>query len=276
MHILQPDARKQIVLGFPSPGGACMSYETARALYRGTQRHDLALLLSVGSWDGFNNLWASALNLAEAGQATHFAMLHADIAPEEGWLDLLADELDRLGADLVSVAVPLKDGRGVTSSGIGDPADPWHPYRRFTVRELFDSSLPETFSAADAGHPGGIFLHNDGCWMCDLRQEAFRSTDAEGRLIADFHFPREVFRDGADGKFKVRAESEDWYFSRKLHELGIKSYITRKVRLTHAGGYAFSNVLPWGTYRHDLDTPGGKALEEASVARGQLSVAADN
>ena len=101
MHLHLPSsahARHKIVLGFPTPGGISMSFETARALYRGTQRHDLALLVSVGSWDGFNSLWANALNLAAAGEATHFAMLHADVAPQEGWLDILADELDRKSA----------------------------------------------------------------------------------------------------------------------------------------------------------------------------------
>ena len=259
--IAPPPPRKQIVLGFPSPGGACLSYETARALYRGSAKHDVALLLSVGSWDGFNNLWASALNLAEAGQATHFAMLHCDIAAEEGWLDILAEELERLDADMISAIVPLKDARGVTSSGIADPADRWHPLRRFTMCECF--RLPETFSAADAGHEGACLLHNDGCWMADLRQEKFRREYPDGRLVADFQFPREIFRDPADGKFHVRAESEDWFFSRRLFELGVKSYLTRKVRLTHAGGYSFSNVLPWGSYQHDQDTPAGRALNAA-------------
>ena len=185
----------------------------------------MALLLSVGSWDGFNNLWASALNLAEAGQATHFAMLHCDIAAEEGWLDILAEELERFDADMISAIVPLKDARGVTSSGIADPADRWHPLRRFTMCECF--RLPETFSAADAGHKGACLLHNDGCWMADLRQEKFRREYPDGRLVADFQFPREIFRDPADGKFHVRAESEDWFFSRRLFE-------PRRKELSHA------------------------------------------
>ncbi|MGD0781228.1 MAG: hypothetical protein ABSA30_00050 [Candidatus Aminicenantales bacterium] len=278
MHLHLPSsahARHKIVLGFPTPGGISMSFETARALYRGTQRHDLALLVSVGSWDGFNSLWANALNLAAAGEATHFAMLHADVAPQEGWLDILADELDRLQADLVSAIVPLKDARGVTSSGIGDPCDPWHPLKRFTMRELFAGEapnpkseirnkseiqnpkskiLPETFDAADAGFPGGILLHNDGCMMADLRNPIFRQENPDGTLIADFQFPRQVYRDLSDGLLHVRGESEDWYFSRKLHELGARTYVTRKVRLVHVGSHAWTNAVAWGTYEHDQDT----------------------
>ena len=230
-----------------------MPFATARSLYRASLRYDCAILASEGSWDGCNNLLANALNLYDAGQATHFAMLHADISADEGWVDVLYDELRRLRADLVSAVVPIKDHRGVTSCGVIDPKNQWNPLKRFTMREVFE--LPETFDAADAGFPGYGLLHNDGCMLLDLANPLFRARDEQGVLKASFDFPRQVIY--RDGHYDVRAESEDWYFSRMLHELGARSYITRKAKLVHVGNQVFSNALPWGSYAEgDEDTAG--------------------
>jgi hypothetical protein len=51
---------------------------------------------------GFDQLWAMALNHADAGEATHFAMHHDDVGTGPDWLGVLLAELDRLDADLVS------------------------------------------------------------------------------------------------------------------------------------------------------------------------------
>src|SRR5512146_50667 len=75
-------------------------------------------LCSSGTAKTFNRLWAAALTKAQRGKITHFAMLHSDIAPEPGFLDVLMEECCRLNADLVSAVIPLKDGRAVTSTAI--------------------------------------------------------------------------------------------------------------------------------------------------------------
>jgi hypothetical protein len=159
---------------------------------------------------------------------------------------VLPGDEDRLDADLVSAPVPIKDGRGVTSSGIGDPLDPWSPFRRFTVREL--ASMPETFDAAAAGYPGYPLLHNTGCFAVDLRRPVFRRTRPDGSLDLMFDFPRRVVR--IADRWVLQAESEDWFFSRKLHEAGGRSFITRKVRLAHVGQTGYSNHEPWGAYEN--------------------------
>ena len=56
--------------------------------------------------------------------------------------------------------------------------------------------------------------------------------DAESSGIADLSF--------------AQVEPEDWYFSRLLHELGLKVGCTRKVRLTHRGPHEFTNADVWG------------------------------
>lgn len=241
-----------ILIGFPYGGSPCMSFETARSLYRATNGiHRCGILGANGSWGNFNQILAKALNLAAKGEITHLAFLHADIAPEEFWVDILADELDRLDADMISVACPIKDTRGVTSCGIGNPRDRWHPLRRVTMEELWNK-LPATWNAADFGYPDYPLLHNDGCWLADLRKPVWSMTNAAGELVAFFDFPRRVIR--KDGEFVAEGESEDWFWSRRLHELGAKTYVTRKVALQHTGPYDFPNTGPWGTEQQDEGT----------------------
>ncbi len=251
IDLIAPIKRHRVLLGFPYAGTPCMGFNTARALYHSSQEHSAALLGAEGSWGNFNVCLAAALNMAASGEITHFAMLHADIAPEEWWLDKLLSEMDRTGVELLSVAVPIKDPRGVTSCGIGNPADRWHPLKRFTMEELYN--LPETFDAAGAGFPGYPLLHNDGCIVMDLRCKKFFATDDDG-LRAHFDFPRRIAKN-EDGTFTPQGESEDWFWSRRLHELGVVSAITRKVKLTHDCQFSFPNSGPWGTYANgDEDT----------------------
>lgn len=228
-----------------SPGslrGACLATDG---------RHEIEILLGSAAWDGFNGPWIDVLNQSKQGDGTHFAMLHSDISPDPGWLDVLMSEMEQLEADLISVIVPLKDDRGICSCGIGNPHNSWAPLKRLTMTEVM--ALPETINAYDLGYPGYALLHNNGCWLADLRRPIFHETDREGRLLAYFNFPREVRR-GPDGLFKVVGESEDWFFSRQLHYLKAKTYLTRKVILGHAGICLFPNNKVWGTNATDVES----------------------
>lgn len=245
-----PPVRHRVRIGLPGPS---FLWAAMQGVYTSSYHHEWSLSNSGSGWDDMNKLWAEALNSAEQGEITHFAMLHSDIGPDAGWLDTLLAECDRLDADLISVPAPLKDHRGVTSSGIGDPRNPWGPFKRFTVRELLE--MPETFDQADVGFAGYPLLHNTGCWVADLRKPLFYQADANGQLVADFNFPLTIMRDPETGRWTHRRESEDWYFSRKLHQLGAKTFITRKVRLVHHGGGSFRNDQAWGAYQNgDEDT----------------------
>lgn len=236
--------------------GRSFIWGSVKGGYQATKHHDIQIRTSGNGWNDFNNCWAQTLDEFEAGIVTHAAMLHSDITPEPGWLDVLVDDLDRLNADFVSAISPIKDRRGVTSSGIGNPRNRWVPWRRFTVRELcagqldgMDCQFGETFNAADVGYPGAILLHNTGCWVADLRNPKWLTVDETGCLEAFFDFPRRVSR-GKDGKWKGDCESEDWYISRKMHELGLKTYINRRVRCVHQGTAEYPSNEPWGTNFH--------------------------
>jgi hypothetical protein len=244
-------ARHKVRMAFP---GRNLIFGAAKGLMTASLgAHDVDLDQSGNGWDDMNILWLRALNDASRGKITHFAMLHSDVVPSIGWLDVLLNEQEDLGCDLLSVAIALKDERAIMSCGVGEFANPWQAFRRFTMHELLD--MPETFSLADTPHndQDKYLLHNTGCWVADLRSRLWRKTDDQGYLKATFSFPV-AGRLKADGTFEHLRESEDWYFSRKIAELGANSYVTRKVEAWHIGETAFGNRGRWGKWKEDLDT----------------------
>lgn len=256
--------RHRVFLAVPGP---TLLWQAARGLMHATLgAHEVTAVNSGNGWDDMNYLWVQGINAARRGAVTHFAMLHADVEPSAGWLDVLLAELDDLQADLISTVVAIKDRRGLTSCGAGTLDDPWDAFRRFTVRETL--AFPETFGIADTPHPDKVLLHNTGCWACDLRQPLFQSVDAQGNLRAYFNFPLRV-RLGDNGEFIHQRESEDWFFSRRIHELGVKSLVTRKVEATHFGSHGFPNSAPWGAWRDgDEDSRHKWSPSPASGDRG--------
>ena len=244
--------RHQVLLGFP---GDHMCYGAAKGLREGTLgAHDVYDVQRGMGWDDMNQLWCHALNRARQPgphPITHYAQLHSDITPAPGWIDLLIDELDDRQADFISATVAIKNDDGLTSCGVGDAANPWRPWRRFTLRELH--AMPETFGIADTPHPDRYLLHNSGCFVADLRNPLWRTADANGCLVADFAFPI-CSRVLPDGEVVSERESEDWHFSRGMASLGLKTLATRRVATIHFGPRGYRNDAPWGKLEHDTAT----------------------
>lgn len=258
------DARRTVIyLGMPRYGE--MAAGAARAIYRYPTRRPYTLLVteSMSSLlaNGFNLLWAGALNaMAEQG-ATHFAMLHADVEPEPYWLDVLMDELERTGVDILSAVVPIKDERGITSTGIGRNGDRFDPLFRLTMRDVHQ--LPETFTAADCDHPENPLLINTGCWVCKLGEWSHWHA---------FTIDDKIELDPRTGKYVAKVEPEDWRFSRWAHARGLKVAATRKVRLNHRGMMAFTNAAVWGSWMYDQDHLGRNDHgDELAAADRQLA-----
>lgn len=194
----------------------------------------------------FNRLWANALNCRAESGVTRFAMLHDDITPDLDWCDTLLEELDDTGADVLSVVIPLKDKRGLTSTGIRNAIT--GDIRRLTMREVH--RLPETFGLADALaagiNTGGdeTFLVNTGMWVARLDRPwaetfpGFRSID-------------QIRRNGA-GRWEAVSLPEDWCFSAWAALLGLKVLATRKAAAIHHGADGdYRNDEPWGTCETD-------------------------
>lgn len=225
-------------------------------------------------WDDFTSLWARALNQYEADDCELAAMLHSDITPQAGWIDILRDEMVERDLDFISVGCATKDERGVLNGGIGHEENRWGPYRRLTVREF--QRLPATFDLDDLKRLGfcgaktidKVLLHNTGCWLADLSKPCFRETYADtgvdpydnhyheaGDLKAWFDFPTRIRRCPETGLWISLRESEDWFFSRQLHKVGCRSAITRKVSLDHEGHGSYRNDSAWGKFEDgDEDT----------------------
>jgi hypothetical protein len=239
--------RKPVVM-LALPGGPFCQGVIEAVVSPGT-RCRIGTDFNSNGWDDFDYLWARALTRAAADELDYFVMLHSDVWPEAGWIDTLVSECERLGADMISAVVPLKDPRGLTSTAISRPEDRWGSFRRLSVKEL--PMLPPTFNAADCGYEGYVLLHNTGCWIADLRKPIFRTMEGE-QLALDFSFPRRIVRDPSG--YRVERESEDWHFSRVLHRLGAKTFATSAVRLRHMDGKVpHPNYGSWGSQAHDED-----------------------
>jgi hypothetical protein len=212
------------------------------SMMNASREHDVMATLNQSSLlaNNFNGLWAKALNQRRAKGLTHFAMHHDDLAAEVGWLDILLEEMERHQADLVSAVVAIKDGRGLTSTGIMHNGK---CLRRVTMHEAM--ALPETFTAADlerVGFPTGQLALNSGLWLCRFTHDA----------VEQLHFTiQDAIERTGDGTFYVRCLSEDWYFSEQAQRLGMKAAATRRVKVEHFGFAAYSNAQAWGEWQHD-------------------------
>lgn len=197
--------------------------------------------------NNFNQLWCDALNAQAAGAPIrYFAMQHADIGPQDWWLDALIDELEAGDFDALGVVAPIKDGNGLTSIAVGrDDGNRWQVRQRLTMREIF--ALPETFTSDDVKGP---LLLNTGLWVCRF--------DPAWNSKVYFTIRDRIVKE--NGKYVPQNESEDWFFSRLLHEIGrgptanfrpLRIGCTRKIRLRHRGHADYGTDFPWGEWEHD-------------------------
>lgn len=225
------------------PNAGAIAPETMPGLIRPTAIHSVKFQAHTNSLlaYNFNSLWAAALNERERLGLTHFAMMHADIGAGPLWLDTLLEEMDRVDADVLSVVVPLKDDRGLTSTGIFYPKT--QAIQRLTMAEV--ATLPRTFCNRDldTGNPLAI---NTGLWVC-------RFTES---WIEDVCFTIKDWMDKKpDGAFWPRVLSEDWLFSAWLADRGLSVYATTIVAINHIGRHAFPNNTVWGDWTSENGDP---------------------
>lgn len=220
--------------------------ESLPGLTMPSQRSRVILQLGHGSLLAlvFNRLWCQALNDRQERRLTHFAMHHADVQAPPCWLDTLIDEQERAGADILSVSLPIKDGRGLSSTGIRRPDT--GEIRRLTMKELHE--LPATFSAKDID-PSQWLMINTGLWVCDFTRPWVEEVC--------FSILDQTCRDGR-GNFEARTLPEDWNFSGWAARQGLKVYATRIIPAVHHGRAAYPNDTVWG----DWPTDRGDRLDE--------------
>ena len=233
----------KIYLSIPN-AGSIMPCALQAALFATTKLKVVPKPVQFGDIPhNFNMMFCEALQMRQSDGITHFAMLHTDIGAVNGWLDILVDELDRVDADIMSTINTIKDGRGLTTTGIRYPRT-WGT-RRYTMKEIF--RLPETFSIADTAEPDAILAINTGLWVCRLPidgwPDRFPGFQNEHRITWRGPEPCPEF------------DSEDWLFSSWAAEQGLKVYATRKVMAFHRGGNDFYNSAIWGSWETELQPP---------------------
>lgn len=182
----------------------------------------------------FNECWANALNSRESHGLTHFAMLHADVVPEPYWLDKLLAIQAEMGADLVSVIIPIKAPTGYTSTALCVPAEGKRGKveRVLTMREVYD--LPETFGPERFGR---ALLLNTGCFVCRLDADWCPKVWAQAKTWVS---------SGGGRGYTAHLWPSDWDFSLRVAEAGGRVLATRAVECYH-GRPEWTNSRPWGT-----------------------------
>lgn len=232
----KPDI-KRVFLGMPSygpcTGGAARAFwsPTRHSEWEIIHRYKEGSLLAANC----NGLWVDALNEVHQGRRLDlYAQLHADVEPQDWWLDIMMQELYERKLDVLAAVVPIKDRHGLTSIALGrEDGDTWRPLCRLTMTEV--RRLPETFTSDDVGHP---ILINTGLFVCRF--------DVDWAKQVHFTINDRIAFDTKLNAYVAQCEPEDWFFARLCHELGLKVGATRKVTLTHRGDAAFSNQHVWG------------------------------
>jgi 2-polyprenyl-3-methyl-5-hydroxy-6-metoxy-1,4-benzoquinol methylase len=194
----------------------------------------------------FNMMLCSSYSERKDKELTHIAMAHSDIGAQSGWLDVLLEEMDRLDADIMTTVLPIKDERGLTTTGIRYP-EVWGT-RRLTMHEI--ARLPETFSIDDTDEPRGTLAINTGLWVARFDER----SRIPWHRFEGFHPKHKI--DWSDPENpQAWFDSEDWLFSDWLAKEGIKAYATRKPVAFHRGGQDFGNQGTWGTWDRELQRP---------------------
>lgn len=221
----------KVLIGVPTYDGN-VNFNCVSALTKATQtvKFDRMFVKHSVLTKTFNMLWAHALN-ERANGLTHFAMLHADIAPEDWWLDKMLRIMMKHGADVLSAVVPIKSHQGLTSTAL-ETDDEW-ACRRLTLREVY--AMAPTFT--DDG-----LLVNTGLMLVDMRKPWVEQVC--------FRFEDDVIK--RNGKWEAVSVSEDWCFSLMAKKYHARLFATREVALTHTGSATYPNTSAWGTAETDL------------------------
>jgi hypothetical protein len=238
------------------PAGGHVALEAARALYTPSKDYKFfPVAYSISALAScFNHLWANALVAYGSGRCTHFAMLHSDIAPESGWLDILMRELEKHQLDMVSTVIPIKSTDGLTSTAVGSVDDIWSQ-KRLTMKEV--KNLPVTFTDYDLAQwkvkhkrVGHKLLLNTGCWVADLRNPIWHHVD-ENNEARFFFTQKDRITVDEQGVTHVGFASEDWIWSRECQKAGLKIGATRAVKAWHYGPFGYYNQGVWGDLSED-------------------------
>lgn len=160
-----------------------------------------------------------------------FVMLHSDIAAEPGWLTKLVTLQERADADVLSVVMPLKDDRQLSSTAVHVPGE---QYRKLSVSEcqhkcasvfdVHDPYLRQMQAQELLVNTGLMIMRLDRPWIKKWHGFQIRS--------------RIVWQESA---CTVDTTGEDWDMSEQLNALGCSVKATTAIEAHHWGGRVWTN-----------------------------------
>lgn len=231
---------EKVFVGIPSFDGR-VHQDIVGAMLTATTKNRMAHFMT-SSYSclpyNFNVLFAAALNARKTHGITHFVMLHADVVPEAGWLDKIVDLANTHQADVLSVIIPIKNNKGITSTAF-DVYPPENGFnatarpKRLTMHEAF-TKHPPTFT-------DDKLVVNTGCMIIDLRKD----------WVENACFKFQDWFSKIDGVISPVNIPEDWMFSREAKLAGAKLFATREISVKHFGSMFFPNTSGWGTVQED-------------------------
>jgi hypothetical protein len=229
-----------------------VEHESARAGFaavRDSDRYVVHIGISAGSMTSknCNDLLCMFRNM---GGFDYFAMLHADVAAEDGWLQTMIERMEAFGLDVIHAPCALKNEKGYTTTCVSYDDNPWHPNRRITTTEL--QQLPETFDIdtlkecydSDATRMvinTGCMVVKNGPWF-----EKFPAFTMWDHIVKH------------NGDWFACSVSEDYVFGHWLADNGIRTGAT-KVATRHYGRGEYATSKVWG---FDRDMEFDVAVEE--------------
>jgi GT2 family glycosyltransferase len=183
-----------------------------------TRQCKVALYGSSLLANGFNKLWLQAVKSG----CDIWAMCHADVGPEPGWVDKLLDIADMHGAGICSAAIRIKTDDEWYSIAMAEPGCTAH----YVLKQQDIDRLPVTFGTEDVQSltgKGGCLCANTGLWVCRLSEPWVRQVSFCVRTWIDW-----------DNETAL-CIPEDWDLSQQLHRLGVKVVCTTAVDVVHYG-----------------------------------------
>lgn len=224
---------------------ARIDMNTAKVLFtEASKQHDVLVKIHQSSLlaKNCNELWCDALNMRAQYNLKWFVLLHSDVRPEPFFIDKLIELAESHEVDLLSVALPIKDERGLTSTAISHKYDAFKTAGRITQKQL--KQLPEVFSAQDVAltfpdqfkDAGDYLLANTGCMLVRL--------DMPFSEFVAFTINDKIENIG--GRFVTSVEPEDWFFTRYAAQLGARVRVTSAIKAFHVGTMAYNNQAVWG------------------------------
>lgn len=237
----------KIVLGIPTYLYQAHSGLLGRIVCMSAGNHQIAYFSidSSAQMVTMNATLIHALEQYESGNADYLLFWHSDIVPEPMFVDKLMAIAEAKDAEVLSVIVPIKDEKGLTSTALDEPMGDEPPewrVRRLTMSEVMGvelvngQKLEPTFTLPNLlVNTGLLLIKLSAPWV----QEIY------------FHFEDKIIKH--NGRRRAVLVPEDWMFSRDARKLGCNSiWATREVYVEHKGMSTFPNNQVWGWKRDHI------------------------